>query len=605
MADHKLRLVSTVLSDIGYVRANNQDSGFAGSRIIAMADGMGGHAGGDTASTIAIRTLAHIERSEHRGSVLSLAETLEKSILAAHDAIVGRAAKEQSLSGMGTTVDTVSLTRGWWVIAHIGDSRAYLLRDGHLIRVTKDHSYVQHLIDTGRITPEEGRNHPQKNVVMRVLGDFDIDPHPDISIRKAQPGDRWLLCSDGLCGPLEDSTIREIMMSYPDREQCAQKLVNASLKAGNTDNLTAVIGDAQIAPAEHWNLINPNAGLQVPLVAGAAINGIHSIADVVHRPVAAAPKLRNEASPAQKAALLMGRDVAVDSSDSNSADHTASHTAAARESQSSRASQTDKNEKSQAQLSPEQGEADTTTETSNTQTENAGNAPVSSDSVSEKDTTIGDNLQLIRPVHADDKADDSMPDTSEIPIVQKSNGTVTADPSDPDVRHAANQRKQEQVEEQKSKHQHHIRLIIRWSIGILIGIVVVAAGLIGAYQWTSRQYFVGDHNGYVTIFRGVPTNVFGIQLSQPIHRSTTKISSLPKDWRTQLQQGISASSQQDALRHLAQIQHQASQTAQQQKQLKNQHPSHKKQTKQENHTDQKNAEKGTTQQKDAKKADQK
>lgn len=580
MADHKLRLVSTALSDIGYVRANNQDSGFAGSRIIAMADGMGGHAGGDTASTIAIRTLAHVERSEHRGSVLSLAETLEKSILAAHDAIVGRATKEQSLAGMGTTVDTVSLTHGWWVIAHIGDSRAYLLRDGHLIRATKDHSYVQHLIDTGRITPEEGRNHPQKNVVMRVLGDFDIDPHPDISIRQAQPGDRWLLCSDGLCGPLEDSTIREIMIDNPDREQCAQKLVNAALKAGSTDNVTAVIGDAQIAPVERWNLINPNAGLQVPLIAGAAINGIHSIADVVHRPVAAAPKLHNEASPAQKAAVLMGRDVPVENqADQSTRDETTS-TSSARADQS----------------------ADQTSAATNQSTAeaNAGNtsegAPVSADSVSDTDTTIGEDQQLIHPTHADDQADDSMPDTSEIPIVQKSNGTVTADPSDPEVRHAADQRKQEQVEEQKSKHRHHVKLVVRWCVGILIAILLATAGLIGAGRWTRKQYFIGENNGYVTVFRGVPTNIFGIQLSEPIHQSNTKVSSLPKDWRTQLQQGISASTRQEALHHLAEIQRQASKTVQQQKQQKAQQK--KQQGTQQDEKDAKDA-------KNTKKADQK
>ena len=98
------------------------------------------------------------------------------------------------------SVTAVALVAGYWVIAHIGDSRAYLLRDGRLSRITCDHSYVQHLINTGRITPSEAKNHPQRNVVMRVLGDFDIDPRPDISVRRAHPADRWLLCSDGLCG---------------------------------------------------------------------------------------------------------------------------------------------------------------------------------------------------------------------------------------------------------------------------------------------------------------------------------------------------------------------------------------------------------------------
>ena len=237
-----LFLYSTTVSDVGYVRSNNQDSSFAGERLIAICDGMGGHAGGDTASTIAIRSLAHIERTDTADTarnprspidVQSVAEMMENSVLAAHDAIVGKARRERKLAGMGTTVTAVALVQGHWVLAHIGDSRAYLLRDGHLIRMTQDHSYVQHLIDTGHITPAEAKNHPQRNVVMRVLGDFDIAPRPDISIRAAKPADRWLLCSDGLCGVLEDSTIATVMASMPDQNECAQQLVQMALKAGH------------------------------------------------------------------------------------------------------------------------------------------------------------------------------------------------------------------------------------------------------------------------------------------------------------------------------------------------------------------------------------
>lgn len=608
MPERKLRLLSTALSDTGYVRANNQDSGFAGSRILAMADGMGGHAGGDTASTIAIRTLAHVERSEHRGSVLSMSEILEKSILAAHDAIVGRAKREHQLSGMGTTVDTVALTHGWWVLAHIGDSRAYLLRDGHLIRATKDHSYVQHLIDTGRITPEEGRNHPQKNVVMRVLGDFDIDPHPDISVRRAQPGDRWLLCSDGLCGPLEDSTIREIMLDNPDRDDCAQKLVNAALKAGSTDNVTAVIGDAQIAPVEHWSLMNPNEGLQVPLVAGAAVAGIHSIADVVHRPVAAAPKLRNEASPAQKAAVLMGRSPHSEETDDGTPVSWGTAKAAgtgAEQAQdaSSERSATSGEDRHPAEshasgsrrdkVSPDAvqtngktdtpGNPDSTDDAAQTSHisplpdgrdshpvasssakgeskragEHASPSTVPADSVSESDTTIGDKQELVQPTKADDKTDDEMPDTSEIPVIQKSNGTVTADPTDPAVRKAAKERKERRVAEEKEEHTHHRHLIVRWIVGLLLVLAVGAGGVTAVGQWMRRQYYVGGNEGRVAVYQGVPTNLFGLRLSTPVQTSSVTISSLPKDWQSQLAHGIQATSREDAMMRLREIEKQA------------------------------------------------
>ena len=157
VASQTLFLYSTTVSDVGTVRSNNQDSAFAGEHLIAICDGMGGHAGGDTASTIAIRSLAHIEHDDVNGDVSTVARMMETSVMAAHDAIVGKAKRERKLAGMGTTVTAVALVAGYWVLAHIGDSRAYLLRDGRLTRMTQDHSYVQHLIDTGRISPAEAR----------------------------------------------------------------------------------------------------------------------------------------------------------------------------------------------------------------------------------------------------------------------------------------------------------------------------------------------------------------------------------------------------------------------------------------------------------------
>ena len=125
-ASQPLFLYSTTVSDVGTVRANNQDSSFAGEHLIAMCDGMGGHAGGDTASSIAIRSLAHIEQDDTGGNVETISRMMETSVMAAHDAIVGKAKRERKLAGMGTTVTAVALVAGYWVIAHIGDSRAYL-----------------------------------------------------------------------------------------------------------------------------------------------------------------------------------------------------------------------------------------------------------------------------------------------------------------------------------------------------------------------------------------------------------------------------------------------------------------------------------------------
>jgi protein phosphatase len=493
MAESELHLRSTALSDVGYVRANNQDSAFAGSRLIAIADGMGGHAGGDTASTIAIRTLAHLERAEHRQNIAGTTAALEKSILAAHDAIVGKAKKEQELAGMGTTVDAVALVRGYWILAHIGDSRAYLLRGGRLIRVSKDHSYVQHLIDTKRITPAEAKNHPQRNVVMRVLGDFDIDPHPDISVRAAQAGDRWLLCSDGLCGPLEDETIAEVLSSTIEREECAQQLVNMALKAGSTDNVSAVIGDAVASEREILRL-GPAQALQVPLVAGAAAASLPSIADVVRRPVASAPKLRGEKTPAQKAAEL--------------ADH-----------------------------------ADATSATA---------------SKIEDPEALGiDHLsadQRIATPSTDQEEDSPLPDTGEIPVVAKSDGSVSTDPSDPEVAEAV---KDHAEEEERRTKKHRIRKRIAKTVITVIVLAGLAVGAYAGWGWSQSQYYLGSSDGVVAIYQGVPTNIFGFQLSHKIKDTTTKVSALPKSWRDQLAAGITAESYQEAIDHAAVIDKQA------------------------------------------------
>lgn len=308
-----LFMYATAVSDVGTVRSNNQDSAFAGEHLAAICDGMGGHAGGDTASTIAIRSLAHIEQDSRPYDVKTVSAMMETSIMAAHDAIVGKAKRERRLAGMGTTVTAITLVREYWVLAHLGDSRAYLLRDNHLMRMTTDHSYVQHLIDTGHITPEEARNHPQRNVVMRVLGDFDIDPRPDIALRKAHPSDRWLLCSDGLCGVLEDSTIQDVMSTISNQEECAQKLVAMALRAGSTDNVTAVIADATLAlDADAFDLPH-----QTPLIGGAASQDLESIADIVNKAVASTPELREDKnSPAQRAAALV-QDNDESSSDSD------------------------------------------------------------------------------------------------------------------------------------------------------------------------------------------------------------------------------------------------------------------------------------------------
>ena len=228
-------------SDVGLVRSNNQDSAYAGPHLLAVADGMGGHAGGDVASSVAVAHLAPLDDEAH-GPDDALAE-LGRAIGTAHDELLLRAEENPELAGLGTTVTALLRSGNKLAMAHIGDSRAYLLRDGELMQVTTDHSFVQHLVNTGKITAEEAEHHPQRSVLLRVLGDFDMEIVPDLSVREARAGDRWLLCSDGLSGVVSAQTLQETLRDVRDVDACADQLVQLALRGGAPDNVTVVLGD--------------------------------------------------------------------------------------------------------------------------------------------------------------------------------------------------------------------------------------------------------------------------------------------------------------------------------------------------------------------------
>lgn len=228
-------------SDVGLVRADNQDSGFAGPHLLVVADGMGGAAGGDIASSLAVGRLAALE-----GESLSADEALDRlkdAIAQAHNDIVERAHNDPELSGLGTTVTAILRSGSSLAMAHIGDSRGYLLRGDELEQVTTDHTFVQHLVDTGRLSQADAESHPKRNLVLRVLGDIDADVPVDISVREARVGDRWMLCSDGLSGVVSRSTIKQTLQEVDDPADCADTLVSLALAAGAPDNVTCIIGD--------------------------------------------------------------------------------------------------------------------------------------------------------------------------------------------------------------------------------------------------------------------------------------------------------------------------------------------------------------------------
>lgn len=232
---------SAAISHTGKVRSNNQDSGYSGANLFAVADGMGGHAGGDVASTLAIDRIQALDRA-YTSTDDAQAELQAAATSAASDLV--RASKERpELSGLGTTLSAIVMVDDYAVIGHIGDSRIYLFRDDTLTQITTDHTFVQRLVDSGRITLEEARYHPRRSVLMRVLSDMDIDPDLDMFVMPTHPGDRWLLCSDGLSGVVDEPHIARAMRMGLAPGRTADNLLKQALDGGAPDNVTVVLVD--------------------------------------------------------------------------------------------------------------------------------------------------------------------------------------------------------------------------------------------------------------------------------------------------------------------------------------------------------------------------
>ena len=233
------QILSAASSHIGKIRASNQDSGSVGRNLFVVADGMGGHAGGDVASALAVQHLFTLDRTYD--TVEDAREALFRGVLDAGADLTNAVVEHPELTGMGTTVSAMIRVKSQMVIAHIGDSRIYRLREGVLEQITADHTFVQRLVDSGRITPEEAAVHPRRSVLMRVLGDVDAEPEVDTHIVDTLPGDRWLLCSDGLSGYVSERDIAETLLTVDDVELAAHKLITQSLSEGAPDNVTVVI----------------------------------------------------------------------------------------------------------------------------------------------------------------------------------------------------------------------------------------------------------------------------------------------------------------------------------------------------------------------------
>ena len=257
-----LRLRYAAVSDVGRVRKDNQDSGYAGPWLLTVCDGVGGAARGDIASATAIGQLRRLDAPpapEHTEE--ELLGLVAGALHRAHDRIGELVEEDPALTGTSTTA-TIALFDGERIaVGHVGDSRGYLFRDGHISQITHDHTFVQTLIDEGRITEAEARVHPHRNLILQAI-DGARDIEPDLFIIRLQAGDRLMLCSDGITASLDDGRIADILATgTPD--YAAVELTRASLEAGTTDNVTCIVADAQAVDAG-------DAEVPTPLLVGAA-----------------------------------------------------------------------------------------------------------------------------------------------------------------------------------------------------------------------------------------------------------------------------------------------------------------------------------------------
>lgn len=473
-------------SDVGRVRAKNDDSAYVGRHLAVVADGMGGHAGGDVASAATVLDMIHLDRDDYDAEAGEADTVLADEIQTANSLLSELVHMNPKLAGMGTTVTALLLAGGKLHFAHIGDSRAYRLRNGKFEQVSVDHTFVQRLIDEGRLRPEEAETHPHKNVLMRVLGDVDASPELDLDVLDVEPGERWLLCSDGLnyvAGHVVERTVRETK----SLRECAEKLVDLTLEAGSPDNVTVVMVDiAEQTPDD----VNTAAVQVVPAI------------------VAATALASKTAPPAAPPAGSAGSTYAGKASESAKDDNSA-------------------------------GRSDKTPE------EAAGPAKEPEPST---DPHLGEHLSAevlreelsTRPhelvgAAASAAASGSIPSIAGRTVARRA-ATVLTHKAEPD---------REDADEYKPPVRRR-----RWlTISIAAAIVaVLGIGLWLGYAWTQTRYYIGEHDQRVAIFNGVSQRLGPIPLSTLETVTDIRMSDLPEFSQQRVRQTVPARDLYDAQR---------------------------------------------------------
>ena len=488
-------------SDVGRIRAKNDDSAYVGRHLAVVADGMGGHAGGDVASAATVLDMLHLDHGDYAGDAGTV---LADEIQTANSLLSELVHINPKLAGMGTTVTALLLAEGKLHFAHIGDSRAYRLRDRVFEQVSVDHTFVQRLIDEGRLRPEEAETHPHKNVLMRVLGDVDASPELDLDTLEVKPGERWLLCSDGLnyvAGHVVERTVRETK----DLRECVETLVNLTLEAGSPDNVTVVMVEiVEETPDD---------------VSTAAVEIVPAV------PVTAADA---PGPTATKPAAGAEPDAAADSSKPG-ADRTSAQTPSGEPTDSG---------KSDA-VKPGAGQSDA----GKPETEQQGKEP--SDST---DPHLGEHLsaevlrqELASRPHELVGAAASAAESGSIPTIA---GRTVARRAATVLTHKADQ---PAADSDDALQLPKPRRWVTWSIAASV-LVVLTVGLWLGYAWTQTRYYIGEFDSRVAIYNGVSQRLGPIQLSSLEAVTEIRMDSLPPFSQQRVRQTVPARDLYDAQR---------------------------------------------------------
>lgn len=517
-------------SDVGMVRAKNDDSAYAGHYLAVVADGMGGHVGGDVASATTVLDLTPLDRTGYEGSAgIYLADEIQTANMIMNELV----SLNPALGGMGTTCTALLIDGENIELAHIGDSRAYRLHDNHFEQITTDHTFVQRLLSEGRITREEAENHPHKNVIMRVLGDVDASPELELKTLDAQVGEKWLLSSDGLDNCVDVAEIEAVLRSTGDLKQIVDTLTELTLQRGAPDNVTmialqviaedslseAITAPQPIIPVRKYDATGEQVGLHpVPSeqaeVLEVAADEVRQDPDEHHR----IPWRRRLPSDAKlRNALHHGKWRGESFSD---------------------------------------GVLNVMTQTSGVD-ERPADAEESSASVLR--TELKQRPHQLVGSAANATQTGQIPAVAERTVQQRATLAETA----------ALQSQEKTAELPEGYHamlegEDHEDPRPRWAVRIfafVLTLAVLTASVWSALSWVSHRYYVGVNNSKVAIYSGVPQSVGPLHLYELLEETDLQVDTLPEYSQSMLRNTITADNREDADRIVQDLMQQADTTA--------------------------------------------